>query len=196
MSSPNAEVTYPSRTMIFWRGAWAEGAPPYPPGPLRRERMPLNEWVATYRMSIESLERYKSWWREKRDALPTEEETGGWRRFGRAGCGAHLADLRAPTRGLGTITPNLGGGLGPVAFHLETPAAILVPGLPGSLMTPASSVTTHKDGRVSVLQDVVASDAGCGPAATGCQTVHTQCTWPNHRPLPRLGRSNELAEPT
>jgi len=120
---------YPSRTMIFWRGSWAAGAPAYPAPPVRYPRIGASEWLRLYRESIEAHERYKAWWQEKRDVLPGEEETGGWREFRCSLCHAHLADVRPATRGTGIITPELGHGLGTVAFHLGTPAAILVEGL-------------------------------------------------------------------
>lgn len=182
--------------MIFWRGSWANGAPAYPSGPSRYERTTAREWVATYRMWIESLERYEAWWRDKREGLPREAETGGWRQVRCSGCGALLADVRAPTRGDGTITPDLGDGLGLVAFHFETPAAILIPGLTREL-DHAGKQRRDSHGRPCFgpprrgrfRRGMRASSDGVPRPFTrharGPVIIH----------CPGCGRSNELAEP-
>lgn len=115
--------------MIFWHGTWAEDPPEYPSPPSRFLRVSARDWLRLYREYIESVDRYQAWWRDKRGSLPSEDETGGWREHRCSSCSALLAHVRAATRGDGTITPDLGDGLGQVAFHLETSAAILVPGL-------------------------------------------------------------------
>lgn len=83
--------------------------------------------VRTYREWIESHERWKAWWRDRRASLPSAEETGGWREHRCIACNALLADVHPPNRKEGTLVPDI--GLGGIAFHHETPFAILVSGL-------------------------------------------------------------------
>jgi hypothetical protein len=181
--------------MIFWRSTWAVGAPSYPNAPARYGST-AREWVHSYRLWIESLEEYRRWWREKRDSLPSEEETGGWRQFRCSACRAVLADTRAATRGEGTLRPDLGDGLGRVAFHLETPAAILVPGL-----------TRELDGVGKPRRDRLGRPCfgpprrrrfrrGMRPSSDGVPRPfmrHAQGPVIIH--CPGCGRGNELAEP-